>query len=136
RLAQVPIGAGRYVLLGQEPGADELLGDRRGTALAGTAGIFRDGRHDRRRIEPAVVPEGAVLGGGRRVDHELRHVVIGDDPALLPLEARQRDLAGAVVDDGWLVEGQLLERRRVREVGRQRTDRRDTGDRDDADGSP
>jgi hypothetical protein len=86
-------------------------------------GVAGDRGDDRRRVEAAVVPERPVLGGRRRVEHELRDLVEGDDPALLALEATELDRPRPVVDDRRLGEGQRAERRRVRQVFGQGTDR-------------
>ena len=97
----------------QQAGAHELLGDGRCAALAGA--LARDvlgGRREHRGgVEAIVVPEGPVLGDGRRVEEQLRNVVEGHDAALLALEAGELDLAGTVVDDRRLGERQALERR-------------------------
>jgi hypothetical protein len=108
-LAQVSVGARCDVFVGQQPCPHELLGDRRRAPLARAARVLGDGGDDRARVEATVVPEASVLGRRRGVDDELGHVCVGDDPALLPLEAGELDLAGPVVDDGGLVERQLFE---------------------------
>ena len=114
-LAQVAVVAVDH-LVGQESRAHELLGDRRGAALGlALAGRVLDGRReDRRRVVALVVPEGPILGRGRGVEDELGHLVERDDAALLALEPGELDLAGPVVDDRRLVEGEALELRRVR----------------------
>ena len=58
---------------------------------------------------PSFVPERPVLGGRGGVEDELGHLVVGHDAALLALEPRELDLAGPVVDDRRLGEGQRLE---------------------------
>ena len=112
-LANVAVGARLEVFLRQQARSDELHRDGRCSALSLAAGVLQDGRDDGGRIEALVLPEGAVLDDGRCVEDELRDVPERDDPAALLLEARQLDLARAVVDDGGLRELELLELGRI-----------------------
>ena len=96
--------------VGEEPGADELLGDRRGAARP--AGDRVDTcRDDPDGIEAGVLPEALVLDRGRRVDHLARDLVVGDDLAAERAELGELDLARPVDDARLLVELQVLERR-------------------------
>ena len=115
-LPDVAIGAGRHHVLREHPRADELLGDRRCPALTLAARVLRDRGQDRLGVEAAVLPERAVLRGGRRVEDQPWHVVVGDDAPLDRLEATQLDLAVAVVEDRRLGERQRLELGRVGQV--------------------
>ena len=93
----------------EEPGADELLGDRR--CAARPAGDRVDaGRDDPDGIEAGVLPEPLVLDRGRRVDHLARDLVVGDDLAAERAELGELDLAGPVDDARLLVELEVLER--------------------------
>ena len=87
----------------QEPGADELLGDRRGAARPAGDGV-EAGRHDADGVEARVDPEVLVLDGGRRVEHLAGSLVERDELALEVAEAGELDLAGPVVDDRLLLE--------------------------------
>ena len=87
----------------EEPGPDELLGDRRGAARTARDRV-EAGRHDADRVEPGVDPEVLVLDRGRGVDDLARQLVEGDELALQVTEAGQLDLAGPVVDDRLLLE--------------------------------
>ena len=125
-LAQVAVRAGRDDVLGQEPGADELLGDRRGAALA----LAR--RRSRRR--PPTIAAGSKPSFAQNVRSSA--VVVAsrtsfgtssnvDDAPLLALEPPELDLAGAVVDDRRLGERQLVEVDGIGQVLRQGADRGD-----------
>ena len=136
-LAHVLVRARLCHLRGQEPRSNELLGDRRSATLARPAGAFRGGRRDRRRVKSAVRPERPVLGGGRRIEHELRDVTEADDAPILEPELSELDRAGPVVDDRRLGERQALEPGRIGEPDRQDADGRvegqhphEPGDRD------
>ena len=131
-LADVAVGAGRGRVRRQEPRPDELLGDRRGAPVTAAARVLGDRGEDRRRVEARVLPERAVLGRGRRVEDEPGNLVEGDDPPAFLLERAQDDGAGPIVDDGRLVEGQRVERRRVRQVAREDADGGGRGEPDAA----
>ena len=92
-LALDAVGAGRDHIGRQESCPDQLLGDRRRTALARAARVLQRGSGDRVGIEALVGPEGAVLGGRRDVEHEARQLLERDDAALLLLEPAELDLA-------------------------------------------
>ena len=135
-LAQVPVGAGVGHVRREQARADELLGDGAGAPLASPARPLGDRRHDRRRVEPAIRPEGVVLGGRRGVEEEWRHLAERDDPPFLAREPSELDRSGPVVDDRGLGERQRLQASRVGETDRQHADRgaeQDDrgGDRDD-----
>ena len=92
----------------EEPRPDQLLGDRRGTALVAAGGVDR-GRDDADGIEPGVLPERLVLDRGRRVDQPRRDLLVLDVVALDLPEPGELDLAGPVVDLGLLGEIEGLE---------------------------
>ena len=101
----------------QEPGANELLGDGRGAAGLAGDGV-EAGRDDARRVEARVDPEVLVLDRGRRVDDLAGQLVVGHELALEVAEAGQLDLAGPVVDDRLLLEGDVGQGLdRIREAG-------------------
>ena len=76
------------------------------------------GRDDARRVEARVDPEILVLDRGRRVDDLAGQLVVGDELALEVAETGQLDLAGPVVDDRLLLEGDVGEGRdRIRQAG-------------------
>jgi len=93
----------RHEVLRQQSRADELLGDR-----GGTAAIAPDradaGLQDRDRIEAGVVPERLVLDRRGGVDEDLRDLIESDHLALVVPEAGELDLARPVVDDRLLGE--------------------------------
>ena len=126
-LAQVAIGAVDDVL-GQQPRADELLGDGRCAALARARRVLGDGRDQRGRVDAGVLPERAVLRRRRGVEDQRRDIGVVDDAAALVLEPAQLHLAVAVVDDRGLGEGQVAELARVGQVGREDAKRRDRQD--------
>ena len=133
-LADVAIGARGDDVLRQEPRADQLLGDRRGSALAGSRGVLGGGREKRRDIDTRVGPERAVLRGGRGVEDAARQVLERQHPASLILEATELHLPGAVVHDRRLVERQVVEGGRIGQAGREDVERRRGDDRGKPDG--
>jgi hypothetical protein len=96
--------------IGQQPLANELLGDR-GCATRPAGDRVEAGGDDAHRVEARVRPELLVLDGGRRVEHLVGDRVERDDLALQGAEAGQLDLPGAVVDDRRLVEIEIREDR-------------------------
>ncbi len=117
----------------EEPGPDQLLGDRRGAARAALQRV-EAGRHDAGRVEPRVDPEVLVLDRGRGVEDLAGQFVEGDEFALQVAEPCQLDLAGPVVEDRLLLEIDVGQRRdRVRQplgvvvVGAHGDDRTGTG---------
>ena len=90
---------------------DVLLGDG-GTALHGAAAGVVPGRpDDRRRRDPVVLVEGAVLGGEHRVPGRHRHLCQRHRSPVLHLEAAELGLAAGVVDDRGLRLRGLVRRR-------------------------
>ena len=79
--------------LGEQPLADELLGDRRGAARRAAEGVDAGG-DDADRVEARVVPERAVLDGRGGVDEHRRDLVERHDVAVELAEPGQLDLAG------------------------------------------
>ena len=116
-LADIAIRPGLDDVVGQQSGTDELLGDGRCAALAGAGRVLSGGGDQRRDVDAGVVPERAVLGGGRRVEHGLGDRIEGEDATSLVLESPELDLAGAVVDDRRLGEPQVVQLARIREPG-------------------
>ena len=108
-LADLPLvdGVGEG-LLGQEPRPDELLGDRRSAARPAVQGIDR-GRDEAAEVEARVLPEVLVLRRGRRVEEVRREIVERHELAAQVAEPGALDLAGPVVDDRLLVEGEVRE---------------------------
>ena len=88
--------------------ADELLGDRRGAAVAAAQRV-EDGRHDADRVDAGVRPERLVLDRGRAHRSGSAGSVVGDGLAALAAEAGELDRAGAVVDDRFLLELEVVE---------------------------
>ena len=96
-------------VLGQQPGAHELLGDRRRATVARAADALQDGRSDRIRVEALVLPERPILNRDRRVEQDLGDLVEGDHAPALDLEAGQLDRPCPVIDDRRLGKVELLE---------------------------
>ena len=124
RLADVAIGAGRGRVRRQEPRPDELLGDRRGAAVAAAARVLGvlEGSP---RVEPGFCQNdrsSAVVVASRTTWEPRRR----RRPAVLLLERPGRRCR-VRPDDGRLVEGQRVERRRVRQVAREGRDGRGRG---------
>ena len=128
-LAQVAVRAASTTSCGQEARADELLGDRRGAALAGARRVLGDGRDEGGEVDAGVVPERAVLGGRRRVEDEGRDVVVarrrgaagpGTDRARPCRRGRRRSSAGRTRGSSSVA--------RVGQAGRQDAERRDRDD--------
>ncbi len=133
RLAHEHVGGGVDNVGRQQPGPDELLGDRRGATPVALERLDRCGDH-RLDVVAVVGPERPVLGRRRRVEHERGDLAVVDDMACGALEPAELHLPGAVVDQGRLVERERREGLGVREVLRQRRDRAHRDEAGGADG--
>ena len=102
--------------LGQQTGADQLLGDRGSTARSALERVDRRGQ-ETAEIESRIAPEILVLDRGGGVEEFGWDLVKGDELPLAFAEAREFDCPGPVVDDRGLVKTEIREGlRRVGEV--------------------
>ncbi|GBD83804.1 hypothetical protein BMS3Abin02_00186 [bacterium BMS3Abin02] len=90
--------AGERRFVADEVLLDDLLGDRRTTALFAIPKIVDEGAADCSEVDPFVFIERRVLGGQSAVDDDLRNVLDADRLAVLAIVQLGQFLVGERVD--------------------------------------